>query len=60
MKHRITIPMNLRKHLLVYHNPENSGFVRYLNHFKDDSRTAVCELKTNHRGWISSHADELE
>ena len=44
----------------LYHNPENSGFVRYLNHFKDDDRTAVCELKTNHRGWISSHADELE
>ena len=43
----------------LYHNPENSGFVRYLNHFKDDPRTAVCELKTNHRGWISSHADEL-
>ena len=44
----------------LYHNPENSGFVRYLDHFKDDPRTAVCELKTNHRGWISSHADELE
>lgn len=44
----------------LYHNPENSGFVRYLEHFKDDERTAVCELKTNHRGWISSHADELE
>ena len=44
----------------LYHNPENSGFVRYLNHFKDDPRTVVCELKTNHRGWISSHADELE
>lgn len=44
----------------LYHNPENSGFVRYLNHFKDDDRTAICELKTNHRGWISSHADELE
>ncbi len=44
----------------LYHNPENSGFVRYLNHFKDDPRTAVCELKTNHRGWISSHADDLE
>ena len=43
----------------LYHNPENSGFVRYLNHFKDDDRTAVCELKINHRGWISSHADEL-
>lgn len=44
----------------LYHNPDNSGFVRYLNHFKDDPRTAVCELKTNHRGWISSHADNLE
>jgi predicted ribonuclease YlaK len=44
----------------LYHNPENSGFVRYLNHFKDDPRTAVCELTTNHRGWISTHADELE
>lgn len=44
----------------LYHNPENSGFVRYLNHFKDDPRTAVCELSTNHRGWISSHADALE
>ena len=43
----------------LYHKPENSGFVRYLNHFKDDARTEVCELKTNHRGWISSHADEL-
>ena len=44
----------------LYHNPENSGFVRYLNHFKDDPRTAVCELSTNHRGWISSYADALE
>lgn len=44
----------------LYHNPENSGFVRYLNHFKDDPRTAVCELNTNYRGWISSHADALE
>ena len=43
----------------LYHNPENSGFVRYLNHFKDDPRTAVCELTTNYRGWISSHADSL-
>jgi PhoH-like ATPase len=44
----------------LYHNPENSGFVRYLEHFKDDPRTAVCELNTNYRGWISSHADSLE
>ena len=44
----------------LYHNPQNSGFVRYLEHFKDDPRTAVCELKTNYRGWISNHADSLE
>jgi PhoH-like ATPase len=44
----------------LYHNPENSGFVRYLNHFKDDPRTAVCELHKNYRGWISSHADSLQ
>lgn len=41
-------------------NKNKSGFVKYIEHFKDDSRTAICELKTNHRGWISQHADELE
>ncbi len=40
-------------------NRFQSGFTKYIEHFKDDARTAVCELKTNHRGWISSHADEL-
>lgn len=44
----------------LYHNPENSGFARYVEHFKDDPRTAVCELHKNYRGWISSHADALE
>lgn len=43
----------------LYNNPNNSGFEPYLNHFKPDERCAVCELTTNHRGWISSHADEL-
>ena len=41
-------------------NKKKSGFIKYINHFKGDPRTAVCELKTNHRGWISSHADALE
>ena len=40
-------------------NAEASGFVRYIEHFKDQPRCAVCELSTNHRGWISTHADEL-
>lgn len=39
--------------------PELSGFVKYMNHFQAQERCAVCELKTNHRGWISRHADEL-
>lgn len=44
----------------LYHSPERSGFVRYIEHFKDDPRTAVCRLTKNYRGWISSHADELQ
>lgn len=41
-------------------NPSLSGFTKYIEHFKDEERTAVCRLTTNHRGWISRHADELE
>lgn len=41
-------------------DPSTSGFVKYLEHFKPNSRCAVCELKTNHRGWISAWADALE
>jgi len=44
----------------LYEHPEHSGFVKYIEHFKDDSRVAVCKLTKNYRGWISSHADELE
>ena len=45
----------------LYNNPYNSGFERYLNHFKNanDSRVAVCNLTINHRGWISTYADSL-
>lgn len=37
-----------------------SGFIRCLHHFmaKGDSRVRVCELNTNHRGFISTVADE--
>ena len=38
----------------------NSGFAKYIEHFKDQERCAVCELTTNHRGWLSTFADELE
>ena len=40
-------------------DPEKSGFVRYVEHFRGDSRAAVCGLTHNYRGWISRHADEL-
>lgn len=39
--------------------PQESGFARYIEHFRGKERCAVCELKTNHRGWISQWADEL-
>lgn len=40
--------------------PETSGFAAYIEHFKGCERAKICSLSTNHRGWISKHADELE
>lgn len=40
-------------------NPGESGFTKYIEHFREMPRTAVCSLTHNHRGWISQHADEL-
>ena len=37
-----------------------SGFARYLEHFDGHEKCAVCKLTTNHRGWLSTYADELE
>ena len=37
-----------------------SGFAQYLKHFEGQEKCAVCELTTNHRGWLSTFADELE
>ena len=37
-----------------------SGFARYLAHFRDHEKSAVCKLTTNHRGWLSTYADALE
>ena len=37
-----------------------SGFAKYLEHFKDQEKCAVCRLTTNHRGWLSTYADQLE
>lgn len=40
-------------------HPNESGFMRYIKHFQGQERAAFCELTTNHRGWISQHADEI-
>lgn len=40
--------------------PSDSGFVKYIQHFAEQERAAVCQLTTNHRGWISQCADEVE
>lgn len=37
-----------------------SGFQKYLEHFEGQEKCAVCRLTTNHRGWLSTYADELE
>ena len=37
-----------------------SGFARYIQHFSTADRCEVCELTVNHRGWLSSYADNLE
>lgn len=36
-----------------------SGFPRYIQHFFGEEKCAVCNLTINHRGWLSSYADEL-
>ena len=44
----------------LYHHPENSGFAPYIRHFQDKDRCVICELKNNHRGWVSQWADKLQ
>lgn len=41
-------------------NPRDSGFSRYIEHYRCKERCAICELHTNHRSWVSNWADELE
>jgi len=40
-------------------NPEESGFVAYLEHFRDQEYAKVCELNINFRGRLAQHADLL-
>jgi len=44
----------------LYKNADRSGFVYYKEWFSTMPRTAVCELTTNHRGWVSTHADAID
>ena len=47
----------------LYKHPERSGFKPYLKAFEnivDDSRVAICNLTTNHRGWLSTFCDNVE
>lgn len=37
-----------------------SGFVPYIEHFKDEPYVKVCNLSVNFRGRLSTKADELE
>lgn len=39
--------------------PEKSGFIPYLEHFRNESYVDVCELTKNFRGQIATHADSL-
>lgn len=43
----------------ILSHPERSGFVPYLGCYKQHERCCVCRLTTNHRGWISSVADNF-
>lgn len=46
----------------LFKKAERSGFKVYLDAFetvKDDPRVAICNLTTNHRGWISTFCDEV-
>lgn len=43
----------------LYHNPERSGFTLYIEHFRNEPYAEICNLTINHRGKVSTHADEL-
>lgn len=41
-------------------DPKKSGFLPYLEHYRNEPYAAVCELTKNFRGKISAHAEELK
>lgn len=40
-------------------DPKKSGFLPYIEHFRDEEYVAVCRLSRNFRGKISQKADQL-
>lgn len=48
----------------IVKKPERSGFIPYLNAFREaidkgETRAQICELRYNHRGWLSSFCDNV-
>lgn len=41
-------------------DPRKSGFMPYLEHYRNEPYVGVCELSVNFRGDISRHAEELK
>lgn len=48
----------------LFKHAERSGFVPYLKAFEKikskDNRVAICNLTTNHRGWLSTFCDNVQ
>lgn len=40
-------------------DPTKSGFIPYLEHFRNEPYAQVCDLTINFRGIVSQHADKL-
>jgi predicted ribonuclease YlaK len=60
-----TIIIGHDKQCDIIKHPERSGFIPYLKAFssikgKDAEKIAICELRTNHRGWFSTFCDNID
>lgn len=41
-------------------NPEKSGFIPYIEHYKNEPYCKICSLTRNFRGELANHADKLK
>lgn len=41
-------------------DPKQSGFQKYIDHYKGKERAIECHLSKNFRGWMAQHADTLK